>query len=72
MPEATLVVDSVKVAVDPSFTDAAEAVRVYVGTRGEVEESTTVVEADCPSTVTVSVSLPSVKVSATRGTEMVA
>ena len=72
MPPTTLVVVNVKTALDPSETELVVADRAYEGTRVVLEVSLTEIDADLPWAVTVSVSVPSVKKSAARGTEMVA
>ena len=59
-----------KTAFEPSFTDAADAESEYVGTPMDV--SLTLVVAVLPAAVTVSVSTPSVRLSAKRPTEIVA
>ena len=60
----------VNVAFEPSFTDADEATSEYADM--PVEVSLTVVDAVLPPAVTVSVSEPSVRVSAKSATEIVA
>ena len=70
-PGITLVVANVNAAVEPSFTDVAFAVKLYVAV-GALDVSLTSTEAVAPCTETVRVSLPSVKLSAQRPTEIVA
>ena len=72
MPPATLVVVNVKTALEPSATELVDADKAYEATRVVFEVSLTDIDADLPCAVTVSVSAPSVKKSAARGTEMVA